>query len=154
MKMQGKVSWARIALTLTLPIAAPFLLASTALAERYTLRVGAGHPAGPSVYATVMRDYLVPELRRQVQEETEHELRIIEGYGGSIASVAETLEAAGATVRELSEAVRRQWAVSLKDFPNEMAREASSRGMPGAAVMRSYIAAATQAGHQWPVEYT
>lgn len=64
-----------------------------ASAELFTLRVGAGHPAGPSVYATVLRDYLVPELKRRVAEETEHELRIIEGYSGSIASVAETLEA-------------------------------------------------------------
>jgi len=64
-----------------------------AAAEQFTLRVGAGHPAGPTVYVTVMRDYVVPELKRRVAEETEHELRIIEGYGGSIASVAETLEA-------------------------------------------------------------
>ena len=69
------------------------LLPAGASAELYTLRVGSGHPAGPSVYVTVMRDYLVPELKRRVAEETEHELRIIEGYGGSIASVAETLEA-------------------------------------------------------------
>ena len=62
-------------------------------AELYTLRIGSGHPAGPTVYVTVMRDYVVPELKRRVAEETEHELRIIEGYGGSIASVAETLEA-------------------------------------------------------------
>ena len=62
-------------------------------AELYTLRVGSGHPAGPTVYVTVMRDYVVPELKRRVAEETEHELRIIEGYGGAIASVAETLEA-------------------------------------------------------------
>ena len=64
-----------------------------ASAELYTLRVGAGHPAGPSVYAAVLRDYLVPELERRVAAQTEHELRIIEGYAGSIASVAETLEA-------------------------------------------------------------
>ncbi|HSG66563.1 MAG TPA: hypothetical protein VLD39_16255, partial [Gammaproteobacteria bacterium] len=62
-------------------------------AELITLRVGSGHPAGAIVYATGMRDYLVPELRRRVAEETSHELRIIEGYAGSIASVAETLEA-------------------------------------------------------------
>ncbi|MFP6828880.1 MAG: C4-dicarboxylate TRAP transporter substrate-binding protein [Gammaproteobacteria bacterium] len=70
-----------------------FALPAQVLAERFTLRVGTGHPAGPSVYATVMRDYLVPELKRRVAEETDHELRIVEGYGGSIASVAETLEA-------------------------------------------------------------
>lgn len=66
---------------------------SEASAEQFTLRVGSGHPAGATVYVTVLRDYLVPELRRRVAEETDHELRIIEGYGGSIASVAETLEA-------------------------------------------------------------
>ena len=64
-----------------------------ASAELFTLRVGSGHPAGPTVYVTVMRDFVVPELRRRVAEETEHELRIIEGYAGSIASVSETLEA-------------------------------------------------------------
>ena len=70
-----------------------FALPAQVSAELFTLRVGTGHPAGPSVYATVMRDYLVPELKRRVAEETDHELRIVEGYGGSIASVAETLEA-------------------------------------------------------------
>jgi TRAP-type C4-dicarboxylate transport system substrate-binding protein len=65
----------------------------TAHAELITLRVGSGHPAGAIVYATGMRDYLVPELERRVAEETTHELRVIEGYAGSIASVAETLEA-------------------------------------------------------------
>jgi len=70
-----------------------FALPAQVSAERFTLRVGTGHPAGPSVYATVMRDYLVPELKRRVSEETDHEFRIVEGYGGSIASVAETLEA-------------------------------------------------------------
>lgn len=70
-----------------------FALPAQVSAELFTLRIGSGHPAGPSVYVTVMRDYVVPELKRRVAEETEHELRIIEGYAGSIASVAETLEA-------------------------------------------------------------
>jgi len=340
-----------------------FALPAQVLAERFTLRVGTGHPAGPSVYATVMRDYLVPELKRRVAEETDHELRIVEGYGGSIASVAETLEAvqigildigafctcfepaklflhnfqyfvpfgpqdsersirlareiydrnpwlseqlterygqrllaingwdnyhlgssvpwdsvedlrgvkvagagpnlpwlasagvvpvqsalpdgymalqtgvyhgwlmfpsayfaykfhepapyytligfgamggavimtmnvrslnrlpadvrqiveevgrgfeveaarvleerqiaglanlraAGATVRELSEEVRREWALSLIDFPNRMAKEADSRGMPGSEVLRSYIELVSESGYQWPVDYT
>ena len=74
-------------------LAATLVLPARVSAELYTLRIGSGHPAGPSVYVTVMRDYMVPELKRRVAQETEHELRIIEGYGGSIASVAETLEA-------------------------------------------------------------
>ena len=77
---------------LSLVSAAVLLLSSVASAERYTLRVGSGHPAGPPLYATVMRDYLVPELMRRVAGETEHELRIIEGYSGSISSVAEGAE--------------------------------------------------------------
>ncbi len=73
--------------------AAVALSSAPARAEQFTLRVGSGHPGGAIVYATGMRDFLVPELRRRVAEETDHELRIIEGYAGSIASVAETLEA-------------------------------------------------------------
>ena len=58
-----------------------------------TLRIGAGHPAGPAVYATQMRDFFVPEVTRRIAAETDYEVNFIEGYGGSIAKVAETLEA-------------------------------------------------------------
>jgi len=64
------------------------------------------------------------------------------------------LRAAGATVRELSEEVRREWALSLIDFPNRMAKEADSRGMPGSEVLRSYIELVSESGYQWPVDYT
>ncbi len=76
-----------------LAVAVMLVVPGHAVAELFTLRVGSGHPAGPTVYVTVMRDFVVPELKRRVAAETEHELRIVEGYGGSIASVAETLEA-------------------------------------------------------------
>ena len=59
----------------------------------FTLRIGAGHPAGPAVYATEMRDYFVPEVERRVASETKYKVNFVEGYGGSIASPAETLEA-------------------------------------------------------------
>lgn len=58
-----------------------------------TLRIGTGHPAGPAVYATQIRDFFVPEVTRRVTEETNYEINFVEGYGGSIAKVAETLEA-------------------------------------------------------------
>jgi len=67
--------------------------ASPAAAERIVLRIGAGHPAGPSVYATDLRDFFVPEAKRRVAEKTRHELDFVEAYGGSVAKVAETLEA-------------------------------------------------------------
>ena len=81
-------------LTRLAPVALVALAISAAgHAETFTLRVGAGHPASGTVYSEAMHTFLVPELKRRVASETEHELRIIEGYGGSIASVAETLEA-------------------------------------------------------------
>ena len=61
--------------------------------DTYTLRIGSGHPAGPAVYATQLRDYFVPEVERRVAQETQYKVRFVEGYGGSIASAAETLEA-------------------------------------------------------------
>ena len=61
--------------------------------KTYTLRIGAGHPAGPAVYATQLRDYFVPEVERRVAAETRYKIQFVEGYGGSIASAAETLEA-------------------------------------------------------------
>ena len=64
-----------------------------AAAETFTLRIGAGHPNGPSVYVTDVAEYFVPEVTRRVAEETDHEIEFVEGYGGAIAGVAETLEA-------------------------------------------------------------
>ncbi|MFQ5659839.1 MAG: C4-dicarboxylate TRAP transporter substrate-binding protein [Gammaproteobacteria bacterium] len=58
-----------------------------------TLRIGAGHPAGPAVYVTQMRDYFVPEVKQRVAARTRYKVNFVEGYGGSIAKVAETLEA-------------------------------------------------------------
>lgn len=58
----------------------------------YTLRIGAGHPSGATVYVTQLHEYFVPEVVRRVKAETDYEVRFVEGYGGSIAKVAETLE--------------------------------------------------------------
>lgn len=68
-------------------------LGSAAMAETFTLRIGAGHPNGPAVYVADAANYFVPEVKRRVAEETEHEVEFVEGYGGAIAGVAETLEA-------------------------------------------------------------
>src|SRR3546814_18630167 len=57
-----------------------------------TLRIGAGHPSGPTVYVTQLHEYLVPEVVRRVEAETDYELQFVDVYGGSIAKVSETLE--------------------------------------------------------------
>ena len=91
----------RLVLILLAVLGGEVLLPSSLSAELYTLRIGSGHPAGPTVYVTVLRDYFVPELKRRVEAETEHELRVIEGYGGSIATVSETLEAVQAGILDI-----------------------------------------------------
>ena len=71
---------------------AALALAAPAAAETFTLRIGAGHPNGPTVYVNDMADFFVPEVKRRVAEETEHEIEFVEGYGGAIAGVADVFE--------------------------------------------------------------
>lgn len=67
--------------------------AQIAVADNITLRIGAGHPVGPTVYVNVVNEFFVPEVKRRVQEETDHNITFVEAYGGSLAGVSETLEA-------------------------------------------------------------
>lgn len=71
---------------------AAMALASSVAAETFTLRIGAGHPNGPTVYVNDMANFFVPEVKRRVAEETEHEIEFVEGYGGAIAGVADVFE--------------------------------------------------------------
>jgi len=66
--------------------------ASVAMASHeITLRIGSGHP--PSVvYAGLMQNYFQPELKRRVEERTDHTVNFVEGYSGSIVKVTEVLE--------------------------------------------------------------
>lgn len=65
--------------------------AGAAYAEDITLRIGSGHPPGV-VYAGLMIDYFQPELKRRVEERTDHTVNFVEGYSGSIVKVTEVLE--------------------------------------------------------------
>lgn len=66
-------------------------IASTAMAEEITLRIGSGHP--PSVvYAGLMQSYFQTELQKRVAERTDHTINFVEGYSGSIVKVTEVLE--------------------------------------------------------------
>jgi TRAP-type C4-dicarboxylate transport system substrate-binding protein len=63
----------------------------TASADDITIRIATGHPPGV-VYAGLMKDYFQPELKKRVEERTDHTINFIEGYSGSIVKVAETFE--------------------------------------------------------------
>lgn len=80
-------------INLTTVILASLVMNACSDSKTIALRIGTGHPAGPTVYATEIRDFFVPEVTRRVAEETDYEINFIEGYGGSIAKVSETLEA-------------------------------------------------------------
>lgn len=66
-------------------------MATTAMADEINLRIGSGHPPGV-VYAGLMQSYFQPELKRRVEERTDHTINFVEGYSGSIVKVTEVLE--------------------------------------------------------------
>jgi len=66
-------------------------LAMPAAAEDITLRVASGH-ATALPYAGMMNTFLVPEIKKRVAERTKHKVNIIEGYGGAMVKVSDTLE--------------------------------------------------------------
>lgn len=59
----------------------------------------------------------------------------------------------GAIVRKVSDETRLAWAKTLADFPNERAKEADSKGLPGSQVVRMAVEIHEELGHEWPVRY-
>ena len=62
-----------------------------AQAEDIKLRIASGHPTA-NTYVNLMHSFFVPEVTKRVAAKTKHKLEFIEGYGGSIVKVADTLE--------------------------------------------------------------
>jgi len=66
--------------------------ASVAQADSFTLRIAAGHPSAPLATVNQANKTFVPNVTKRVAAETEHTVRFIEGYGGTIANLFEVLE--------------------------------------------------------------
>jgi C4-dicarboxylate-binding protein DctP len=62
-----------------------------AQAENIRLRIASGHPA-VNTYVNLMQNFFVPEVSKRVKEKTQHTVEFVEGYGGSMVKVADTLE--------------------------------------------------------------
>ena len=75
----------------TVAAAALATMATTATAEDISLRIGSGHPPGV-VYVDLMMNFFQAELKKRVEEQTDHTLNFVEGYSGSIVKVTEVLE--------------------------------------------------------------
>ena len=72
---------------------------------------------------------------------------------GRQASGLEGLKEVGAQIKELSDEARAGWAASLVSFPNQQAKDADGRGMPGSEVLNTYLKAVSDTGYEMPVEY-
>jgi TRAP-type C4-dicarboxylate transport system substrate-binding protein len=64
---------------------------TTAQAENIKLRIASGHP-NANTYVNLMQNFFVPEVTKRVAEKTQHKVEFVEGYGGSMVKVADTLE--------------------------------------------------------------
>ncbi len=62
-----------------------------ARADDIRLRIASGHPA-VNTYVNLMQNFFVPEVTKRVAERTKHKVQFIEGYGGAMVKVADTLE--------------------------------------------------------------
>lgn len=63
------------------------------------------------------------------------------------------IEKEGAEIIRLSDETRKAWAETLKDLPNERAKEVDEMGLPGSEVAKRNLEAAERHGHVWPVRY-
>ncbi|MBI3434192.1 MAG: C4-dicarboxylate TRAP transporter substrate-binding protein [Proteobacteria bacterium] len=57
------------------------------------LRIASGHAPALS-YVELMQQYFVPEVTKRVAERTKHKIEFVEGYGGAMVKVFDTLEGA------------------------------------------------------------
>lgn len=65
--------------------------ATAVQAENIKLRIASGHPAA-NTYVNLMQNFFVPEVIKRVAATTPHKIEFVEGYGGSMVKVADTLE--------------------------------------------------------------
>lgn len=65
--------------------------AAAVQAENIKLRIASGHPAA-NTYVNLMQNFFVPEVTKRVAAKTSHKIEFVEGYGGSMVKVADTLE--------------------------------------------------------------
>ncbi len=65
----------------------------------------------------------------------------------------EQLKTMGVTVKAVPEAVKLEWANSLKGWPQEKATELDKQGLPATLVLKTALDEAEKLGHKWPLRY-
>jgi len=71
------------------------LLSTTSLvhSDEINIRMGSGHPIGLLAYTESAHEWFAPELKKRVEERTDHTINIQELHAGQVAKVTEVLEA-------------------------------------------------------------
>ena len=65
---------------------------TTAMAQEvFKLRIASGHPPA-NTYVALLQSFFVPEVTKRVAAKTKYKVEFVEGYGGSMVKVADTLE--------------------------------------------------------------
>jgi TRAP-type C4-dicarboxylate transport system substrate-binding protein len=59
--------------------------------EVIRLRIASGHPPA-NTYVNLMQNFFVPEVTKRVAAKTKYKVEFVEGYGGAMVKVADTLE--------------------------------------------------------------
>ena len=59
--------------------------------ETIRLRIASGHPPA-NTYVNLMQNFFVPEVTKRVAAKTKYKIEFVEGYGGAMVKVADTLE--------------------------------------------------------------
>lgn len=68
--------------------------------ETIRLRIASGHPPA-NTYVNLMQSFFVPEVTKRVAEKTKHKVEFVEGYGGAMVKVADTLEGVQAGIIDI-----------------------------------------------------
>lgn len=62
-------------------------------ADTINIRMGSGHPVGLLAYTETATEWFAPELKKRIEEQTDHTVNIQEFHAGQVAKVTEVLEA-------------------------------------------------------------
>lgn len=65
--------------------------ANVAFADTINLRLGSGHPIGMLAYTETASKWFAPELKRRIEERTDHKVKLQELHAGQVARVTEVL---------------------------------------------------------------
>jgi TRAP-type C4-dicarboxylate transport system substrate-binding protein len=74
---------------------------TTAMAQEVIrLRIASGHPPA-NTYVNLMQNFFVPEVTKRIAEKTKYKVEFVEGYGGAMVKVADTLEGVQAGIIDI-----------------------------------------------------